>query len=70
MLFDTGMVVDGDSVAPESLQSDTITPLSILQLCNDGDNVTAVLDLNARDIFVLTDYEEVRILVLIIVSGR
>jgi hypothetical protein len=58
-LYGAGMVVDGDSVAPDSLRSDTITPLSILELCNDGNSVTAVLDLNARDIYVLTEYEDV-----------
>jgi hypothetical protein len=54
-----GMVVDGDHTSPQSLNGEAITPLSILKLCNDGESVTAVLDLSARDIFVLSSYNEV-----------
>ena len=54
-----GMVLDGDSTAPQSLASDTITPLSLLQLCDDGESVTAVLDMAARDIYTLTEHDEV-----------
>lgn len=54
-----GMVVDGDHASPQSLNGEAITPLSILKLCNDGESVTAVLDLSARDIFVLSSYTDV-----------
>eukprot|EP00602_Paraphysomonas_sp_CaronLab_P001950 CAMPEP_0185022060 /NCGR_PEP_ID=MMETSP1103-20130426/4783_1 /TAXON_ID=36769 /ORGANISM="Paraphysomonas bandaiensis, Strain Caron Lab Isolate" /LENGTH=1071 /DNA_ID=CAMNT_0027553963 /DNA_START=195 /DNA_END=3410 /DNA_ORIENTATION=+ len=54
-----GMVVDGDSVAPQCLNSDAITPLSILRLCEDGESVTAVLDLSVKDVYVLRSHSEV-----------
>jgi hypothetical protein len=56
-----GMVVDGDHATPETLglTSESITPLNILKLCDDGESVTAVLDLSARDIFVLNSHSEV-----------
>jgi hypothetical protein len=55
-----GMVVDYDHATPETLTSESITPFSLLKLCDDGESVTAVLDLSARDIFVLNNHSEVR----------
>jgi hypothetical protein len=54
-----GMVVDGDHATPDTLGGESITPYSILKLCDDGESVTAVLDLSARDIFVLNSHSEV-----------
>lgn len=54
-----GMVVDGDHQSPQSLGAESITPLSLLKLCDDGESVSAVLDLSARDIFVLNSHSEV-----------
>ena len=54
-----GMVVDGDHKSPQSLGGESITPLNILKLCDDGESVSAVLDLSARDIFVLNSHSEV-----------
>jgi hypothetical protein len=54
-----GMVLDGDHATPDTLAGESINPYNLLKLCDDGESVTAVLDLSARDIFVLNSHSEV-----------
>ena len=53
-----GIVLDNDSPTATAFRGNAITPLNILRQCDDGDDVTAVLDLADRDLFTLSGYKK------------